>query len=54
MKSLFEQVPLIPDDICDIVKLLDKDFVFHTSSAPAKPMITEDLTEEVVAGGVIK
>ena len=43
-----------PDDICDICTLIDRDFVFHTEIAPAKPMITEDLTEPVMSGGVIR
>jgi hypothetical protein len=30
------------------------DFVFHAEIAPAKPMITEDLTEPVMASGVIR
>jgi hypothetical protein len=34
--------------------LIDRDFVFHTEIAPAKPMIAEDLTEPVMAGGVIR
>jgi len=41
------------DDICDIGTLIGWDFVFHTEIAPAKPMITENLTEPVMAGGVI-
>lgn len=42
------------DDICDICTLIGWDFVFHAKIAPAKPMITEDLTEPVMAGGVIR
>jgi len=42
------------DDICDIGTLIDRDFVFHAEIAPAKPMITEDLTEPVMSGGVIR
>ena len=42
------------DDICDIFMLLDRDFVFHAEIAPAKPMITEDLTEPVMAGELIR
>ena len=42
------------DHICDIGALVGRDFVFHAEIAPAKPMITEDLTEPVMAGGVIR
>lgn len=42
------------DYICDIGTLIGRDFVFHTEIAPAKPMITEDLTEPVMAGGVVR
>jgi hypothetical protein len=44
----------IPDDIWDIGTLVDRDFVFHAEIAPAKPMITEDLTKPVVASRVIR
>jgi hypothetical protein len=42
------------DNICDICTLIDKDLVFHAEIAPAKLMITKDLTEPVVAGWVIR
>jgi len=42
------------DDLCDIDSLIDRDFIFHAEIAPAKPMITEDLTEPVMSGGVIR
>jgi hypothetical protein len=42
------------DDICDIGTLVGRDFVFHAEITPAKLIITEDLTEPVMAGGVIR
>ncbi|MBA4383923.1 MAG: hypothetical protein C0410_04250 [Anaerolinea sp.] len=39
------------DYICEIGTLVGWDFVFHAEIAPAKPMITEDLTEPVMSGG---
>ena len=41
------------DDICDIGALIGRDFVFHAEIAPKIPMIAEDLTEPIMAGGVI-
>ena len=38
------------DDICDIGVLIGRDFVFHAEIAPAKPMITEDLTDRTGYG----
>ena len=42
------------DDLSDVGTLVRRDFVFQALVAPGVPVIAKDLTEEVVAGGVMR
>jgi hypothetical protein len=41
------------DDLANVSALVGRNFLFQAPVAPAVPMIEEDLTESVVAGGMV-